>query len=159
MGLLQEWQLAIVQEVAFHGGTSDSEEYMNVKPKIGLLPLYIALYDKCAPECRARFTPFLDRIRQGFATERVDVVQAGICTVEAEAEEAIGRFEREKVDLIVTIHLAYSPSLESVGALAATRLPIARIARRVGYRDVSRFGQHFKRRFRATPRQWRARRT
>jgi AraC-like DNA-binding protein len=42
--------------------------------------------------------------------------------------------------------------------LASTRLSVASIARRVGYRDVSRFGQHFKRRFRATPRQWRKRR-
>lgn len=35
--------------------------------------------------------------------------------------------------------------------LATTRLPVARIARRVGYGDVSRFGQHFKRRFGRTP--------
>lgn len=35
--------------------------------------------------------------------------------------------------------------------LRSTRLPVARIARRVGYRDVSRFGQHFKRRFQASP--------
>ena len=35
--------------------------------------------------------------------------------------------------------------------LRSTRLPVARIARRVGYRDVSRFGQHFKRLFRAAP--------
>ena len=40
--------------------------------------------------------------------------------------------------------------------LSTTRLPIASVARRVGYRDVSRFGQHFKRRFRSTPRQWRS---
>ncbi|HRK14648.1 MAG TPA: helix-turn-helix domain-containing protein [Prosthecobacter sp.] len=35
--------------------------------------------------------------------------------------------------------------------LATTHLPVARIAKRVGYRDVSRFGQHFKRRFQTTP--------
>jgi AraC-like DNA-binding protein len=35
--------------------------------------------------------------------------------------------------------------------LRTTKLPIARIAKRVGYRDVSRFGQHFKRWFEATP--------
>lgn len=35
--------------------------------------------------------------------------------------------------------------------LRSTRLPVARIARRVGYRDVSRFGQHFKRLTGKTP--------
>lgn len=35
--------------------------------------------------------------------------------------------------------------------LRCTRLPIARIAKRVGYHDVSRFGQHFKRIFEQPP--------
>lgn len=35
--------------------------------------------------------------------------------------------------------------------LRTTRLPVAEIAHRVGYQDVSRFGQHFKRQFGATP--------
>jgi AraC-like DNA-binding protein len=39
--------------------------------------------------------------------------------------------------------------------LRTTRLPIASVARRVGYRDVSRFGQHFKRRFAREPSRWR----
>ncbi|MFN0079847.1 MAG: helix-turn-helix domain-containing protein [Prosthecobacter sp.] len=39
--------------------------------------------------------------------------------------------------------------------LITTRLPIARIAKRVGYRDVSRFGQHFKRQFGKVPTEWR----
>jgi len=39
--------------------------------------------------------------------------------------------------------------------LVTTRLPIARIASRVGYHDVSRFGQHFKRHHGQTPSEWR----
>lgn len=39
--------------------------------------------------------------------------------------------------------------------LRATQLPVARIARRVGYRDLSRFSQHFKRKFGVTPSAWR----
>ena len=35
--------------------------------------------------------------------------------------------------------------------LRTTRLPVARIAKRVGYNDASRFGQHFKRQLGATP--------
>lgn len=38
--------------------------------------------------------------------------------------------------------------------LKQTTLPIASIAHRVGYQDVSRFGQHFKRRFGMTPGKW-----
>lgn len=41
--------------------------------------------------------------------------------------------------------------------LRSTRLPVARIAKRVGYRDVSRFGQHFKRQHGRTPGEWRKR--
>ena len=38
--------------------------------------------------------------------------------------------------------------------LVTTQLPIARVAKRVGYGDVSRFGQHFKRRFGKAPTLW-----
>jgi AraC family transcriptional regulator len=41
--------------------------------------------------------------------------------------------------------------------LQSTQLPVARVALRVGYRDVSRFGQHFRRSYRCTPSAWRAR--
>jgi AraC-like DNA-binding protein len=41
--------------------------------------------------------------------------------------------------------------------LSTTRLPVARVAQRVGYRDVSRFGQHFRRHHGKTPQRWRAR--
>jgi transcriptional regulator GlxA family with amidase domain len=40
--------------------------------------------------------------------------------------------------------------------LASTRLPVGTIARRVGHRDFSRFGQHFKRMHGVEPRRWRA---
>jgi AraC-like DNA-binding protein len=43
--------------------------------------------------------------------------------------------------------------------LRATQLPISRIARRVGYNDVSRFGQHFKRMFDSSPTTYRSSRT
>lgn len=41
--------------------------------------------------------------------------------------------------------------------LSKTHLPIARIAKRVGYQDVSRFGQHFKRRLGCPPAVYRKR--
>jgi transcriptional regulator GlxA family with amidase domain len=39
--------------------------------------------------------------------------------------------------------------------LRESRLPVASISRRVGYRDVSRFGQHFRHRFGASPSRYR----
>ena len=52
---------------------------MPQKPKIGLLPLYIALYDKVRPEARDDFEPFLRQIADGFAGEGIDVVRSNIC--------------------------------------------------------------------------------
>lgn len=40
--------------------------------------------------------------------------------------------------------------------LIQTRMPVASICRRVGYNDLSRFGQHFKRCFGRTPTAWRS---
>lgn len=39
--------------------------------------------------------------------------------------------------------------------LRQTQMPVSSICRRVGYRDLSRFGQHFKRRFGKPPLAWR----
>ncbi len=39
--------------------------------------------------------------------------------------------------------------------LSDTKLPITRLAKRVGYKDVSRFSEHFKRNFGSTPMQFR----
>ena len=49
---------------------------------------------------------------------------APVCRLEPEFRGAIYGFEKAGVDAIVTLHMAYSPSLESSTALAATRLPI-----------------------------------
>ena len=49
---------------------------------------------------------------------------APICRVKQEFIDSISLFEREEVDAIVTLHLAYSPSLESADVLARTKKPI-----------------------------------
>ena len=97
---------------------------MNHSAKIGLLPLYLALYDKTDPGRRGRFGPFLSQIASAFERAEVDVVRADICCVQPEFRRAVERFERESVELIVAVHLAYSPSLESADALAASPLPL-----------------------------------
>ena len=93
-------------------------------PRIGLLPLYLELYDRLLPKCRPGMEDFARRIGQAFAARGVTVTAARVCRRRAEFARAVREFEQVGVDAIVTLHLAYSPSLESADALAATRLPI-----------------------------------
>lgn len=92
--------------------------------KIGLLPLYLKLYDELVPEARIKFSEFNDIISKEFEKREIEVVNPGICCVEDEFNTAVTLFEKEKVDAIVTLHLAYSPSLESSKVLANTKIPI-----------------------------------
>lgn len=93
-------------------------------PKVGLLPLYLKLYDDTMPELRAKFAGMLDGIAARIAARGVEVSRAEVCRLKPEFAGAIAQFERDGVDLVVTVHLAYSPSLESAGVLAGTSLPL-----------------------------------
>lgn len=97
---------------------------MTTQPRVALLPMYLALYDEIAPDTRAVFSPFLDSVMKGLAAQGLEVRQAPICCVRAEFEQAVQQFEADDVDLLVTLHLAYSPSLESAPVLAASPLPL-----------------------------------
>ena len=95
------------------------------KVKIGFLPLYVKLYDDGAPNMRLRIDAFNNEIIELLkAKENVEVVASDVCRLESEFEDAINLFEKENVDSIVTLHLAYSPSLESEKVLKNTKLPI-----------------------------------
>jgi len=93
-------------------------------PKIGLLPLFLELYDRMLPDCRALMQAFYNTVADGLRRQGLEVMTAPICRLAAEFKAAITVFEKAGVDAIVTLHLAYSPSLESAAALAATRLPL-----------------------------------
>ncbi len=93
-------------------------------PRIGLLPFYLKLYDDLLPDCRAGFAGYVERIAAGFAARGVAVEAAPVCRVAAEFNAAIRQFEQAGVDCIVTLHLAYSPSLEALEACCQTKLPI-----------------------------------
>jgi len=93
-------------------------------PKIGLLPLYIALYDQAVSEARKDVEAFYARIAEALRGRGLEVATAPTCRLEAEFATAVKGFEEAGVDAIVTLHLAYSPSLESATALAGTPLPL-----------------------------------
>ena len=93
-------------------------------PRAGLLPFYLKLYDDILPECRAKFDGFVQRIAAGFQARGIAVDAAPVCRIAAEFQAAVKRFEQAGADCIVTLHLAYSPSLEAIDAFCATRLPV-----------------------------------
>ena len=92
--------------------------------KIGLLPLFIKLYDDIGNAYRPTLEPYTEEIARKFEAKGFEVVRNAFCRIKPEFEEAVKKFESENVDAIVTLHLAYSPSLESIEALTKTDLPI-----------------------------------
>ncbi|MFB3902917.1 MAG: hypothetical protein ACE15E_05645 [Acidobacteriota bacterium] len=95
-----------------------------MRPTVGLLPLYIELYDRAWPELRARVDGFRTVIAEELEKRGVDVVCPPVCRVAPEFEAALRSFEEAGVDALVSLHLAYSPSLESVDLLARTSIPL-----------------------------------
>ncbi len=92
--------------------------------KIGLLPLYIKLYDDVAPDVRPRMEAWYESVAQAIEARGVEVVRAPFCRLKPEFALAVRRFENEGADALVTLHIAYSPSLESIEALTDTSLPV-----------------------------------
>jgi len=95
-----------------------------MKATAGLLPFYLAFYDEIDTTWRDRYTAFLADIATGLQAHGIGVRTAPICCVAAEFATAVADFEAADVDCIITLHLAYSPSLEAIEALCGTELPI-----------------------------------
>jgi L-arabinose isomerase len=92
--------------------------------KVGLLPLYLKFYDEVLPDLAAKVAPFVQRVQEHLNRGGLDVVVSPIGRTRPDFTNAVERFETEGVDAIITLHLAYSPSLESAEVLAQSRLPI-----------------------------------
>ncbi len=95
-----------------------------VELKTGLLPMYVKLYDDSWPEMRERVEDFYRRICREFENRGVQVETVPVCRTKDEFSSAVELFEQQGVDAVVTLHLAYSPSLESADILAFTKLPV-----------------------------------
>lgn len=94
------------------------------KPVVGLLPLYVELYDLTTPEIRPDIDRFHRQVIRRLSAAGLEVVDVPVCRLAREFDQAVRAFEDAGVDAIVTLHLAYSPSLESEKALWRTQLPI-----------------------------------
>ncbi|MHB8277337.1 MAG: L-arabinose isomerase family protein [Candidatus Humimicrobiaceae bacterium] len=94
------------------------------KVKVGLLPLYLEFYDKKVSDLRVRSEEFLEEIINRLEEKELIIKNSKICRRKEEFKDAVNYFEKEKVAAIITLHLAYSPSLESAEALSSTNIPI-----------------------------------
>ncbi len=94
------------------------------KLKAALLPLYLELYDDSFQELRPRINFFLSEIREQLKARGVELIELPVCRVKDEFDRAVKDAESEEAHAIITLHLAYSPSLESLDALAKTELPL-----------------------------------
>ena len=63
------------------------------KPKIGLLPLYLKLYDDVAAETRPVVEEFVRTIASRLQAKGLDMIAAPVCRLKPEFEEAIVSFE------------------------------------------------------------------
>lgn len=91
--------------------------------KIGLLPLYIKLYDDINVDS-TYLKEVYGEIAGMFKERGIEVETADFCRIKPEFEAAVKAFETSEVDALVTWHAAYSPSLESIEALLKTKLPV-----------------------------------
>ncbi len=95
-----------------------------LRPRVGLLPLYLKLYDDGLPQARARMESFYRQVAAALESRGLQVLTSALCRIRPEFQAAVRGFERAGAEAIVTLHLAYSPSLESVDALVSTPLPV-----------------------------------
>ncbi len=93
------------------------------RPRVGLLGVMLELYDKSSPELRPAQEQFAGELA-GKLGEFADVTNAGVHNTREGVDAAVQALERADVDLIVTVHLAYAPSLILVPSLLRTSKPL-----------------------------------
>ena len=95
------------------------------KIKVGFLPLYIKLYDDASgPSYRIPMERYMNMAINMLETQNIEIVQADVCRIKPEFDAAAAMFNEADVDAVITMHLAYSPSLESIEALLSLNAPI-----------------------------------
>ena len=88
------------------------------KIKVGYLPLYIKLYDDSNPHYRDPMVDYMHMLIKMLESQGLEVVLADeVCRIKPEFDRAAKKFNDAGVSAVITQHLAYSPSLESIEAL------------------------------------------
>ncbi|MHB1336747.1 MAG: L-arabinose isomerase family protein [Candidatus Humimicrobiaceae bacterium] len=91
--------------------------------RIGLIPLYLKLYDDIDPNLRHTFSALISSIKTELSRNGY-VIVSQIITNESEVNDLIDDFKSKSVEVVVTLHLSYSPSMLIVGALKRLNKPV-----------------------------------
>lgn len=93
--------------------------------RIGLMPLYLALYDEVRPDARPDMEAFAARVREMLTGLGLDVVAMPIVTTRREIDRELpALIDDPDLDALATVHLAYSPSLEATEPLVRAERPL-----------------------------------
>ena len=93
------------------------------KLKTALVPLYLKLYEDVAPEIKNKLLPMAECAAE-MLRESSDVTVLPVTCTPDDVKYAEEVIKNQNVDCVVTLHLAYSPSLLSAGMFASLAKPI-----------------------------------
>lgn len=95
---------------------------MNPPINAVLFPLFLKLYDKMRPDLRGRMEPFLGQVREFLVAQGVAVADVGLIATATDVRRAAAAAAR--ADVVITLHLTYSPSLLVADTLQKLGKPI-----------------------------------
>jgi L-arabinose isomerase len=96
---------------------------MPVQPRLGLLGFMLELYDRAVPDLKPREEPFAAKLADKLGSF-AEVTYGGIAVTREEVEQRLAAFRAAEVDLIVVVHLSYSPSLIALPGLLRAGVPL-----------------------------------
>lgn len=95
------------------------------KIKVGYLPFYIKLYDDSDPHTRDPLVQYMNTLVSALEEQGIEIIMADeVCRIASEFTRAVQKFNDADVAAVITQHLAYSPSLESIDTLLSLKAPI-----------------------------------
>jgi len=94
------------------------------KIKAGYLPFYIKLYDDGNPQKREPLVAYMNTLISMLEGNDLEIVRADVCRIKSEFEATVQMFNEADVDVVITQHLAYSPSLEYIDAILKLKADI-----------------------------------
>jgi L-arabinose isomerase len=93
------------------------------RPKIGLLPLTLEMYNEYSPEVIQKQGPFVTRVAKDLGSFS-EVHAAPICAKRMEIGKAVADLEAKGIDLLVVIFVTYATSISALKPLLDTNLPL-----------------------------------